>query len=181
MNHLRSRPPAGYPADFERQVTLDDGRRVAIRPIVPDDDIALELAIEQADSDTLYQRFFRGGVHLDAAQLARLTRLDYEGRMALAAFDASDDGVGIARYEILEPGVAEIAVATDPGWRRVGLGTVLVQFLEEAAAERGIHTLTAVHLPENRRIAGLLENLGFQRGPNEDGLATSSKQLVPAA
>ncbi len=181
MNHLPRRPPAGYPVDFERQVILDDGRGVHIRPVVPDDDTALEAAVEAADSDTLYQRFFRGGVHLDAAQLSRLTRLDYEGRMALAAFDGAGDGVGIARYELLEPGVAEVAVATDPAWRRVGLATALMQLLEEAAAARDIHTLTAVHLPENRRVAGLLGNLGYRPGSLDDGLATSHKQLTPAA
>jgi GNAT superfamily N-acetyltransferase len=82
--------------------------------------------------------------------------VDYVRRFALAAADPeTGQGVAIARYEPLDEGVAEVAVVVDPGWRRVGLATVLVEMLAEAALDRGIHTFSADYLAENRPVAAL--------------------------
>ena len=44
-----SEEPTGYPTELERQVTLDDGRVVFVRPIVPGDIDGLRAAIAGAD------------------------------------------------------------------------------------------------------------------------------------
>jgi GNAT superfamily N-acetyltransferase len=62
----------------------------------------------------------------------------------------------IARYEPLQEGVAEVTIAVDPAWRRVGLATALIEMLAEAALDRGIHTFSAYYLAENRPVAALL-------------------------
>ena len=126
--------PAAYPSDLEVQLPLEDGRTVLVRPVVPDDAPMLVRQLEHADPDTIYQRFFRYPVHLDAETLDHMTRLDYHDRLALAAFAADGEGVAIARYEIIEPGLAEVAVVVQPEWRLLGLGTALLEMLEGAAA-----------------------------------------------
>lgn len=171
--------PAGYPKDFERWFTLCDDREVWIRPVVPEDSALLAKEIEIADMDTLYQRFFNPTVRLDTATLHYLTELDYRRRLALAAF-GDGEGVGIARYEPAENGVAEVAVVVKPQWRRVGLATELFRLLEEAAAERGFHTLTAFYLADNHAIERVLDKRGFGERKIDGGIAGVTKHIAPS-
>jgi RimJ/RimL family protein N-acetyltransferase len=153
--------PPGYPREYERRLRLRDGRTVAIRPLIPADAPLLAEAIRTADPDTLRRRFLGGPPHLTPALLTRLTTLDYERRFALAAADErTGRGVAIARYEAVGDGVADIAVAVDPGWRRIGLATALVELLAQAALGRGIHEFSAYYLAENRPVAALLTLTG---------------------
>src|SRR5689334_8526002 len=119
--------PEGYPRGFERSIRLGDGRLVHVRPIIPRDAPALAEAIRTADPDTLRRRFLGGPPHLTAAVLEHLCALDYQRRFALIAVEpGTGSGVAVARFEPAGVGLAEIAVAVHPGWRRVGLATALV-------------------------------------------------------
>ncbi len=149
--------PPGYPREYERRLRLRDRRSVVIRPVIPADSTELAAAIRTADPDTLRQRFLGGAPHPTALQVDRLTTLDYVHRFALAAADErSGKGVAIARYGVIQDGVAEVAVVVDPAWRRVGLATALVEMLAQAALDRGIHEFSAIYLAENRPITALL-------------------------
>lgn len=150
--------PAGYPRDFERSLRLDDGRQVHIRPIIPADRAQLAAAVLGADAETLRRRFLGGAPAVTDALLTHLTTLDYRRRFALVAADASTgQGVAIARYEETRiHGTAEVAVVVDPGWRRVGLATALIELLAHAGFERGIQAFCATYLAENRPIATLV-------------------------
>ena len=171
--------PAGYPKELERWVTLDDGRKALIRPVVPEDSSTLMREFERADEETIYQRFFRAPVRLNPEQLDRLTRVDYERRLALAVLSPDGNGVAIARYETLEPGVAEVAVVVHRDWRGHGLASLLLQLLEQAAVERGIHHFTALYLPDNDAIVGVLQRVGFTTGLDESSVAGAEKRLGP--
>jgi RimJ/RimL family protein N-acetyltransferase len=149
--------PSGYPRDYECRLRLRDGRRVAIRPLIPADAPLLAEAIATADPDTLRRRFLGGPPHVTPALLARLTTLDYDRRFALAAADErTGRGVAIARYEAIGDTVADIAIAVDPAWRRLGLATALVELLAQAALDHGIHEFSACYLAQNRPVAALL-------------------------
>lgn len=127
-----------------------------IRPILPTDAPLLGRAIRTADRDTIRRRFLGGSPRITTKLLAHLTTLDYVRRFALAAADPqTGQGVAIARYEPLNEGIAEVAVAVDPAWRRVGLATALVEMLANAALDRGIHTFSVMYLAENRPVAAL--------------------------
>jgi GNAT superfamily N-acetyltransferase len=153
--------PEGYPVDFERRLRLDDGRMIQIRPILPSDAPELAEAIRTADADTLHSRFLGAPPRITPTLLTRLTTVDYVRRFALVALDpVTDHGVAVARYEPLEEGVAEIAGAVDPAWRRVGLATALIEMLAEAALDRGIHSFGASYLAENRPIEAMLAHIG---------------------
>lgn len=174
------RPP-GYPAHLERVLTLRDGRRVDIKPIVPSDAADLQAAAAEADDETLYMRFFTVRPRLSARQLRHLTEVDYRARLALVARDEAGAGVAIARYES-QPGsdTAEVAVVVDPGWRRVGLAAALLAMLEEAARDAGINRLTALHLADNGPAAAMLTAAGFGAPVVDDGVATVVRDLQPA-
>jgi RimJ/RimL family protein N-acetyltransferase len=168
--------PHGYPFDYERQLSLSDGRTVHIRPIVPGDAVLLAREVKEADADTLYHRFFNPAVKLDQKRLRYLTEIDYERRFALAAF-ADGEGVAIARFESSTAGVAEVAVVVKPEWRRLGLATEMFVLLEEAALERGITEFEALYLPDNHAIERVLEKRGFGGVTVESGVARVTKKL----
>jgi RimJ/RimL family protein N-acetyltransferase len=151
-------PPPGYPARYERLLRLRDGREAFVRPIIPADAAALAKAIVSADPETLRRRFLGGPPPVTDALLTHLTSIDYARRFALVAGEPSGCGIGIARYEAVDDTVAEVAVAVDPGWRRVGLGTELITILAHAAMEHGIHTFTATYLAQNRPVEALLDH-----------------------
>lgn len=172
----RSGLPARYPYDFEQRLELADGRIVYVRPVVPGDAVLLAEAVDQADTDTLYHRFFNPAIRLDRQRLQHLTELDYVNRFAIAAF-ADGEGVGIARFEPAGEGLAEIAVVITPEWRRVGLATALFALLERAAIERGIHQLEALFLAENHAIERVLEKRGFGNVEIESAVARVTKRI----
>jgi GNAT superfamily N-acetyltransferase len=173
--------PPGYPKECEQEVTLGDGRQVLIRPILPSDAPELAEAIKSADPDTLRRRFLGGPPRVTPALLAHLTVVDYVQRFALVAIDTvTARGVAVARYESAGEGVADIAMVVRPGWRRVGLGTALIQRLARAAAERGIHAFSASYLAENRPVAALVEDAGgLGRQVIKQGIAEVSLELAP--
>jgi RimJ/RimL family protein N-acetyltransferase len=174
-------PPPGYPREFERRVSLRDGRTVQIRPIVPADAPQLAEAMRSADPDTLRRRFLGGAPRVTPKLVRHLTTVDYVRRFALIALDpATGRGVAVGRYEPLSEGVAEIAVVVDPGWRRVGLATVLVELLAEAALARGIHQFSAYYLAENRPVAALLAHAGAGRNLIRRGIAEQAIALDDA-
>lgn len=149
--------PTGYPRQFEREVRLRDGRAALVRPIIPADAPALADAIRTADAETLRRRFLGSPPRLTPALIEHLSTVDYWRRFALAAVDPlTRRGVAIARYEGAEGGVADVAVAVDPAWRRIGQATVLIGMLAEAAVERDIHAFNSYYLAENRPVAALL-------------------------
>lgn len=174
----RSGLPPRYPFDYERRLELEDGRVVHVRPVVPGDAALLGEAAEQADTDTLYDRFFSPAIRLDRKRLRHLTELDYVDRFAIAAF-ADGEGVAIARFEPAGDGLAEVAVVVTPEWRGVGLATALLTLLETAAIERGVHQLEGLYLAENHAIERVLEKRGFGDIEIEAGVARVTKRVGP--
>ena len=150
--------PPGYPQEYQRLVTLRDGRSVLIRPIQPTDAPALAEAIESADADTIRRRYLGRHPRVTPELLDYLTTVDYASRFALVAVEpVSQRGVAIARYEAAEQdGTAEVAITVTPDWRDVGLAAELLRLLARAASERGIHTFTGTYLADNRPVTALI-------------------------
>lgn len=168
--------PEGYPFDYERQISLSDGRIVNLRPVVPGDAGLLAREFDEIDADTIYQRFFNPAIKLDAERLRYLTELDYDRRFAVAAFSRGT-GVAIARFEPSGEATAEIAVVVKEPWRGVGLATALFKLLEEAALERGIRRFEALYLPANHAIERVLKKRGFGAVSIDGGIARVTKDL----
>lgn len=156
------RAPDGYDRCYERDVTLGDGRTAHLRPIVPRDIEELRRAVAEADQDTIRRRFLGGRPPDTDEAFERLVTVDYDRRFAVVALSDSRRGIGIARYEVLpDDDAADVAVAVDPGWRRVGLATALLQLLGEAALDHGIERFSADFLRENVDVSSILNASGL--------------------
>jgi RimJ/RimL family protein N-acetyltransferase len=154
---------------FERQLTLDNGTRVRVRPIRPDDAPRLVAMYDRLSRDTAYHRFFAAMRRLPPDWARFLAGVDYTRRFALVAerpmrkpglsADAEPDVevIAVARYEPAEPGTAEVAFVVQDGWQGLGLGRLLLHQLLVAARANGVQRFRAWVLADNRRMLDLLE------------------------
>jgi GNAT superfamily N-acetyltransferase len=158
MLHPRGRLlPDHYPRGYERVVELRDGRVITLRPIVPSDLEDLRRAVAEADPDTLRSRFLGGRPPESDEEFTRLVAVDYDRRFAIVARSDDGAGIGIARYEAIGDGTeAEVAVAVDPAWRRVGVATALLHLLGEAAVDNGIERFDVEFVLANVDVGALL-------------------------
>jgi ribosomal protein S18 acetylase RimI-like enzyme len=154
-------------SQFEpRVLDLEDGTKVHIRPIAPEDEPLLHEAVAAMSERTVYFRFFSPLKRLPDAVAHRLAVVDYNNRFALVASTHKPTGkeriLGVARYDRV-PGteVAEVAVAVVDEFQHRGLGGALLAILARAAREHRIKTFTLIVLPENQQMLGLLRKMGW--------------------
>jgi len=145
---------------------LRDGTRVRIRPIGPADRARLAAGFEKLSRESRYRRFFTAMPELPEKILDRLVATDGWKHVAIGAEVASDDpalaeGLGVARFVRLEdaPDVAEVAVAVIDEKQGLGLGTLLLKALVQAARERGIRRFRAITQSENAAARALVAEL----------------------
>ena len=154
--------PDGYPVQYEHRAVLSDGRAVLVRPVLPEDAPELAAALRRADPETLRRRFLGAAGPRTEQELRHLVEVDYAHRFAVAAFDESGTGVGIARYEGVGSWPAvELAVVVDPAWRHVGLATALMRDVLRRAVEQGAQTALVDFFADNLPVAHLLAELGL--------------------
>ncbi len=141
--------------------TLQDGDKVYVRPVLPEDKERLARGYEMLSERSKRLRFFIPLSHLHEDILRYLTEVDHYNHEAWGALDPRHPelpGIGIGRYIRLdeEPEVAEIAIVVLDAWQGKGIGLLLFSVLYLRALSCNISTFRAYILPEN---AYLLERL----------------------
>jgi GNAT superfamily N-acetyltransferase len=155
-------------------LSLPDGGRVRIRPIVPEDKEHIRRGFERMSEESRYRRFM-GLKRLTEADLRYLTEIDYDHHFALAAFavdDPGEPGVGVARYvrDRDDPTSAEAAVAVIDAYQGRGIGTLLLEALGAVALENGVRRFVGHVLADNRPALELLRSLGAHAERAEQGV-----------
>lgn len=169
------RPDTGF------EGVLDDGTRVRLRPIRPDDKQRLARGLAQLSPASRYLRFFSNVDHFTADQLRYLTEVDFVDHCAWIA-DLPDvpgqPGVGVARWIRARnaPGEAEAAVIVADPLQGRGIGTALLWVLARSALERGVEAFRVAVMGENHPMLRLLTQAGATHGPWESGVV---EFLVP--
>jgi RimJ/RimL family protein N-acetyltransferase len=149
--------------EFDRDLFLNDGACVRLRPIVPEDEAGLIALHGRLSQQSAYQRFFTIMPRLPSNWAHHLANVDYRQRLALVAVDPrTADLVGVARYEATsDPTTAEVAFVVQDSWQNRGLGTRLFSELLRAAAVNGIGRFRAWVLADNRRMLDLIARSGM--------------------
>jgi GNAT superfamily N-acetyltransferase len=156
------------PPVAERDViTLRDGSRLVVRPIVPEDKAAIVAGFERMSPESRYRRFFAPLDRLSERDLAYLTEVDHHDHEALIGFDAATrEPVGVARYIRSDaPTEAEVAVTVVDDWQGRGVATALLERLTARAHEEGITHFLALVLTENRDAIELFDHMAPDRSP----------------
>lgn len=154
--------PYDYPKHWEADVVLSDGGTVHLRPITPDD-AQLIVGLHSRLSDrTRYFRYFGAYPRISERDLKRFSVVDHHGRVAFGAF-LGHDLIAVGRYEQLDGGdAAEVAFVVEDGHQGRGLGSILLEHLTAAAAERGLRKFVAEVLAENRQMVRVFREAGYR-------------------
>ena len=174
-------PDPGWFDERSSVVVLDDGTRVLIRPIRPEDKGLLQEGIQRLSPQSRYLRFLHYLERLTAAELRYLTEIDYRDHFAWVAISVDQPGqvgLGVARYirDKTHPDQAEAAVAVIDEFQGRGLGRLLLTRLADSARANGVDAFIAYLAPESPAVSHLLHNVAAAITSNEDGLV---KVIVP--
>jgi RimJ/RimL family protein N-acetyltransferase len=134
---------------------LANGQQVLIRPIEPGDGWRLQEGLRRLSLETVRRRFLAARPRFTSAELRYLTEVDAINHIALVAF-AQGRLVAVARAVRVSADCAEWAIVVGDPLQRLGLGTLLMQALVDAAAAQGIHRFSATIDGENVAVARLL-------------------------
>ncbi|MHC4847935.1 MAG: GNAT family N-acetyltransferase [Planctomycetota bacterium] len=145
-------------------VTLDDGTRMLIRAVEPADKELLTGGFLSLSRESRYQRFFSPKHRLSAEELRFYTEVDGVSHFAVAAGVTDDDdipieGVGVARYVGIGPGVAEMSIVVADGFQRRGIGKRLLLHLMSEGRRNEIERFVAQLLRTNGAALQLIASV----------------------
>jgi acetyltransferase len=149
------------------EVSLSDGSRVVIRPIMPEDAEALQTTFSMLSAQSIYYRFMSHKKALTDEEAQRFANVDYHTQMAFVA-ECEEDGqaliLGVARYALLDPAqpdLAESAVVVSDEYQGRGIGKLLLWRLVDYARTQGIRYLRGVILMENHQMVEMVKKGGL--------------------
>ncbi len=172
-----------YPKALEQTFALPDGQKIFLRPLRPDDAPGLREGFKLMAPEDVRLRFFSQMREMSPALAARLTQLDYNREMALAAFPAEGDdrgGLGVVRL-LADPDnrSAEFAIALRSSDKGRGLGRAMMERIIAYARQRGIGEVWGDVQAGNGAMLALCEKLGFERTGTEGGIVHLRLILTP--
>ncbi|CAN5295194.1 hypothetical protein BH11PSE9_BH11PSE9_04110 [soil metagenome] len=167
-----------YPAHLIETWHLPDGRRLTLRPVLPQDDV-LEQAFVARLSPASRRYRFHGAVRgLSTGLATQMTNIDYCLHMGfivtvLAEYDEHGEQhetmIADARYVTGADGeTAEFAIAVAETWAGKGIGQRLLSALCLAACRNGLRWICGEVLADNAAMLCLVARCGFSVRPNED-------------
>jgi RimJ/RimL family protein N-acetyltransferase len=145
---------------LRESIRLRDERSVVLRPIDPDDADKLIDFHNHLSFEAQYYRFFGPKPQLSQAEAAYLANVDFHRRFAIVAEAEIEDErciVGVGRFDVNEPGLAEAAIVIRDDFQHVGLGTAILDRMREVGKGAGLRAFVAEILAENAQMIGLLE------------------------
>jgi acetyltransferase len=173
-----------YPAELIDVVQVRGGRRVTLRPVLPQDDELVADFFRNLSEASRRNRFFRSLRELPPALLHGFTSIDYHAHLALIATVHAEPGeaiVGEARYVMVAPGKAEFAVTVADAWQGQGIGALLLSRLALRAEEEGVTHLFGDVLAGNEPMRRLARGAGFSVAPTGEGVGLMrAEKLVTA-
>jgi acyl-CoA synthetase (NDP forming)/RimJ/RimL family protein N-acetyltransferase len=153
-------PSGDYPQHWDADVVLRDGGTAHLRPITPQDAEALQRMHVAQSPESTFLRFFTPMPRLTEKLLQQFTHVDHTNQVAIVALIGGEI-VGLANYDRVDEGQAEVAFNISDAHQGRGLGSVLLEHLAAAARERGIHRFVADVLPQNRKMVAVFREAGY--------------------
>lgn len=139
---------------------LRDGRIVAIRRLTPADEPAAVHFHQDLSEQNTYLRFFHVP-HDHGAEIGRRMCRDEDGTGAALGAWLGPDLVGVAQYEVVGGGDADVAFAVADKAHRLGLATLLLEHLAALARLAGVGRFVADVLAENRDMLRVFADAGL--------------------
>jgi acetyltransferase len=165
-----------YPTRYVTPWRLSDGTEVLLRPIRPEDEPLISELLGSVSEATLRGRFLSNIASITHDLLVRLTNIDYDREIAIAAEVGQGPakriiGVGRLTGEVTRGG-AEFAVMVHDDFQRRGLGYKLLDVVIGIAQEKGFTELRGYIDSTNERMLRVAASLGFVTDETCDDVTT---------
>lgn len=155
-----------YPTQLIDRWSLRDGRRVTLRPVLPQDGELEQGLVRRLSVQARYNRFFVPIRELSKSVLDQLVHVDHRHHVALVAetfVDGDAQAVAEAQYVVDEStGDCEFAVVVADDCQRQGLATRMVEALIEHARDAGWQRMVGDVLATNGAMLAMMRKLGFK-------------------
>ncbi|MFN3688729.1 GNAT family N-acetyltransferase [Salinarimonas sp.] len=172
-----------YPNEWERRLTLHDGRAALVRPVRPEDEDLFRAFFQKVTADDLRLRFFAPVRDFSHSFIAKLVQIDYARAIAFVALDPdSGEMMGAVRLHAdANHESGEYAILLRSDLKGIGLGWQLMQLMIEWARTEGLQHVEGQVLRENRTMLDMCRELGFEVGadPYDPDLKVVRLELEP--
>jgi len=155
MRHRAGRITGPFP--------LADGQFVWLRQVRAEDAPRLVELCQRLSPLSMWRRFLRSTARCDPQEAERLASVDQVREVAVAAIPdphADSPILAVGRFHGDGSDRAELAVVVDDAYQRLGLGRLLLQWVVQEAARRGLRTLDGYVLYDNQPMLRLLRSSG---------------------
>ncbi|MGC8639326.1 MAG: bifunctional acetate--CoA ligase family protein/GNAT family N-acetyltransferase, partial [Isosphaeraceae bacterium] len=160
-----------YPTLYISPWTAEDGTKVILRPIRPEDEPLLVKFHATLSERSVAMRYFHAMKYTARVAHERLTRIcfiDYDREMALVAdYKDPESGerqiIGVGRLsKIRGTDEAEFSIVVSDPYQRLGLGTELLSRLLQIGRDEKIRYIFGDILPENVEMQRICGKLNFK-------------------
>ena len=175
------------PADLAESFQPVIGQAVTLRPLQREDADVESAFLEGLSPETRHNRLLGGAIRITREYVERLTRVDFERDMALAATVMLDDRetlIGVARYvRDADAQGCEFALVVADAWQSRGIGRRLMAKLIGVARARGLPRIYGDVLSTNLRMLQFCRELGFaaRRHPDDPTVTRVTLDLRPGS
>ena len=160
-----------YPSQYVTAWKLRDGTPVTLRPIRPEDELAMVGFHKTLSEGSVYNRYFSALKLPQRIAHERLTHIcfnDYDREIALVV-DYVDpktkehEILGVGRLSKVHTGNdAEFALLVSDKWQGHGIGIELLKLLVQIGRNEKLDRIIGYILPENHRMQRLCKKAGFE-------------------
>jgi GNAT superfamily N-acetyltransferase len=158
---------------------------LALRSAHPGDGDALQSYIRGLSPQSRYNRFLGAASELPASELGRALAANGRDTLTLLLISTTEDHeavVGEARVALsCADRAGEFSMSIADGWRRLGVGSALLEEIERKAAADGIEWLSADTLRTNEAMIALARGRGFRLGPGLEARLVRIQKRLEAA
>jgi acetyltransferase len=153
-----------YSSQWQRHLVLENGWRIFVRPIKPDDEPFIHDLLVHVSKEDLRLRFFDSTKEFSHSFIAKLTQIDDARAMAFIAFDAASNEVLGAVWLYCDPNreTGEYAILVRSSLKGRGLGWALMQLIIGYAKSEGLKQMCGQILRENAVMLKMCRELGFE-------------------
>ena len=156
-----------YPKQLEENVTLKNGIRILLRPIIAEDEVRHHVFDNGLSKEDRYKRYFSQRGSMTHEEMAMLTQIDYEREMAFIAVridqqNEEQEILAIIRASIDPDNIeAEFGMIVSAELQGLGLGSILLKKLISYQKNKGTQYLAGMTMLSNTGMAMLAKKLGF--------------------
>ncbi|MDU4093871.1 MAG: bifunctional acetate--CoA ligase family protein/GNAT family N-acetyltransferase [Pantoea sp.] len=174
-----------YPHTLEEWITMKNGERCLLRPILPEDEPLLQRFIAQVTKEDLYYRYFSEINEFTHEDLANMTQIDYDREMAFVAVREQQGEkaiIGVTRaISDADNTDAEFSILVRSDLKGLGLGRQLLEKMLIYTRSHGLLQLNGITMPHNQGMITLAKKLGFSVDVQlEDGIVSLHLPLTHA-